>query len=308
MINLRFHIVSLVAVFLALAIGIAVGATVVDQGLVSQLNRDIDGFDRQLRERARTIESLKANLAKSDRFATEGEARIVFGRLAAVPVLVVAGAGVDETFVKGVRTQLQAAGAMLQGELRLEPRLAMPADADLTAARAALGAASEREATLRFLLLQRFADAVVKPGETPTLASLAAAAFVEFRSADGRLTATVPALAGGTRIIAVSGASTLIPDTAFLLPFLRAISADGTARALAVEAVSPTIAGAQRSGTVFVSAVRGDPDLATRVSTVDDFDELSGRVAAVFATEDLGRNVVGSYGTGKGATRLLPAA
>lgn len=307
-INLRFHIVSLVAVFLALGIGIAVGATVVDQGLVSQLNRDIDGFDRQLRQRAVTIESLKAQLAKSERFAKEGEARIIRGRLTAVPVLLVAPAGVDETVVQGVRLELMAAGAIIQGELHLDPRVALTTAADLTAAHDALGAASERESTIRHLLRQRVVDAVVKPGETPSLANLASSGFFEFRSPEGQVTAAIPVFAGGTLIVAVSGPASAVPDEAFLLPFLRALSADGTARALSIEAVvTPTIEGAQRSGPVFVSAIRDDPLLATKVSTVDDFDELSGRVASVFAAEDLGRKIVGSYGTGKGATRLLPA-
>lgn len=308
MINLRFHIVSLVAVFLALAIGIAVGATVVDQGLVSQLNRDIDGFDRQLRERAETIKSLEAQLTVSEQFAAEGETRIIRGRLAAVPVLLVAAVGVDENVVAGVRTEMIAAGAALQGELRMAPRLALPDAADLTAAREALGAASEREGTIRFLLRQRVVDAVVKPTETPSLASLAIAGFLDYRAADGVATPTVPVFAGGTRVIAVSGLSAAIADDVFLLPFLRALTADGVPRALAIEAVAPTVEGAQRSGSVFVSAIRDDPSLATRVSTIDDFDEFSGRVAAVFAAEDLGRNIVGAYGTGKGATRLLPAA
>ena len=134
MINLRFHIVSLVAVFLALAIGIAVGATVVDQGLVSQLNRDIDGFDRQLTARAATIESLEAQVAKDERFAKESEARIVRGRLAAVPVLMVTAAGVDDAIVQSVRLELMAAGAVMQGELRLEERMALTSPADFAAA------------------------------------------------------------------------------------------------------------------------------------------------------------------------------
>ena len=185
----------------------------------------------------------------------------------------------------------------------------MTSATDLAAARDLLGAASEREATIRYLFNQRVVDAMVKPAETPSLANLAAAGFFEYRSPDGQVTASVPVFAGGTRVVALSGPASLVADASFLLPFLRALSADGVARALAVEAVvTPTVDGAQRSGPLFVSAVRQDSALATTVSTVDDFDELSGRVAAVFATEDLGRNIVGSYGTGKGATRLLPAA
>ena len=41
MINFRFHLVSLIAVFLALGLGILVGSTVVDQVIVDRLDREI---------------------------------------------------------------------------------------------------------------------------------------------------------------------------------------------------------------------------------------------------------------------------
>ena len=44
MINFRFHIVSLIAVFLALALGIVMGATVVNRAIVDRLNRHSDGL------------------------------------------------------------------------------------------------------------------------------------------------------------------------------------------------------------------------------------------------------------------------
>ena len=43
MINFRFHLVSLTAVFLALGIGIAVGATVVDRATVDFLETRLKG-------------------------------------------------------------------------------------------------------------------------------------------------------------------------------------------------------------------------------------------------------------------------
>ena len=42
MINFRFHIASLVAVFLALALGVVMGSTVVDRAIVESLRTQID--------------------------------------------------------------------------------------------------------------------------------------------------------------------------------------------------------------------------------------------------------------------------
>ena len=52
MINLRYHIVSLVAVFLALAIGVVVGSTALKEGTVSVLRATSNGLIRQSQERA----------------------------------------------------------------------------------------------------------------------------------------------------------------------------------------------------------------------------------------------------------------
>ena len=50
MINFRFHIVSLVAVFLALALGIVIGSTVIDRAIVDNLNDRLDTIKRESSE------------------------------------------------------------------------------------------------------------------------------------------------------------------------------------------------------------------------------------------------------------------
>ena len=42
MINFRFHVVSLIAIFLALALGVVIGAGVIDRGVVDTLNNRLD--------------------------------------------------------------------------------------------------------------------------------------------------------------------------------------------------------------------------------------------------------------------------
>jgi hypothetical protein len=55
-----------------------------------------------------------------------------------------------------------------------------------------------------------------------------------------------------------------------------------------------------------VAPIREDGELSSRVSTVDDLDIVQGQVAVIAAMADLGRGVVGHYGYGKGAGRVLP--
>jgi len=58
---------------------------------------------------------------------------------------------------------------------------------------------------------------------------------------------------------------------------------------------------------VVLANVRDDEGLRVRLSTVDDFDLVDGRIATVLATADLGRDVTGRYGFGAGAEAPMPA-
>ena len=42
MINFRFHLVSLIAIFLALALGVVIGAGVIDRGVVDTLDNRLE--------------------------------------------------------------------------------------------------------------------------------------------------------------------------------------------------------------------------------------------------------------------------
>lgn len=307
MINLRFHIVSLVAVFLALAIGIAVGATVVDQGLVGKLNTDIGRFDRQLRDRATTIDGLKTRVALAERLGIDGEERMIRDRLRTVPVLVVVAAGVAEEPVRAIESRLRQSGARVQGEVQILPRMQLAVPADYTDVRRALDAASQRPATLRVLLRRRLVDAIVAPESSPTIAGLVDAGFVGFR-VDGR-TAPVVTLAPGTRVVVLSGPKAALADSAFLLPFLTELALDSSARAVVGDIPAARVVdGAPRPAPRFVASVRKVRGLAARVSTVDDVDLVAGRLATVYALEDLAVNRTGHYGLSKDADSLLPAA
>src|ERR1700709_717551 len=46
MINFRFHVVSLIAIFLALALGVVIGAGVIDRGVVDALDNRLNTVER----------------------------------------------------------------------------------------------------------------------------------------------------------------------------------------------------------------------------------------------------------------------
>src|SRR5687768_1406651 len=99
MVNFRFHLVSLTAVFLALAMGIAMGATVVDRALVDQLEEQLNGVERRTERTNADNGRLQEVVGGWERFAAQSGDQLVDGRLAGLPVLVVGVHGTDRRSV-----------------------------------------------------------------------------------------------------------------------------------------------------------------------------------------------------------------
>jgi hypothetical protein len=57
----------------------------------------------------------------------------------------------------------------------------------------------------------------------------------------------------------------------------------------------------------WLAPIRDDDQLRATVSTIDDVDQIEGRVATTLALAALGRGVVGSYGSGSGADSSVPS-
>lgn len=126
MINFRFHLISLVAVFLALGVGVAMGASFVDRATVDSLRGRVDTLAENYRRRGDELDATKAQLKASDAqagsLAGEGSEALT-ARLSGQPVVVIAADGVPGDVLDGTRTSLTAANAIPGGTVRLLPSL-----------------------------------------------------------------------------------------------------------------------------------------------------------------------------------------
>lgn len=114
MITYRHHVVSLVAVFLALAIGVALGG-----GPLSELGRD---EAKQAPARAVTQQARLA-AGYGDTFAAATAEQLYDGRLADRPVAVLAMPGADDGTVAGLTEQVELAGGSVTGRYNAQPAL-----------------------------------------------------------------------------------------------------------------------------------------------------------------------------------------
>src|SRR3954452_7903504 len=95
MISFRFHVVSITAVFLALAIGIVVGSTYVDNAVVDQLRNRITSVSETLDVRKAESDQLRSDLGDANDYIDASADYAVTDRLTDVPVLLLAARGVD---------------------------------------------------------------------------------------------------------------------------------------------------------------------------------------------------------------------
>ncbi|MCU1496930.1 MAG: hypothetical protein JWM47_883 [Acidimicrobiales bacterium] len=123
MINFRYHIVSITAVFLALGIGTALGSTFLSGTTVDLLNRNIRSAEARIEE-TRTENRRLSQIDEEARardlaLLLDGSDRLVGDLLVDRPVLVVLGPGVDDGLANGVRRMIEATGADLRATLVL---------------------------------------------------------------------------------------------------------------------------------------------------------------------------------------------
>jgi hypothetical protein len=173
MINLRYHIVSITAVFLALGIGVALGGTFLDQATVDVLNRNIRNAEERISETNAENRLLEQQLreaeARDEALTTVGAPYLVPDQLTGRPVLLVAAPGVDQDEVEGLLTLLAESGADVQGTLELRDSLLLADDVDAELA-AAVGLVEPGPAQLRSVAHARLRSALLAAGSVDVAA------------------------------------------------------------------------------------------------------------------------------------------
>ncbi|HEX7995860.1 MAG TPA: copper transporter, partial [Streptosporangiaceae bacterium] len=119
MIDFRYHLVSIVAVFLALAIGIVVGTQAVAPAVQSGLHTLSKNEAGQINSLYAHNSQLKAQIAANESFAQAAEGTLLHGLLSGERVVLVLAPGTDGSTVDGVTNALRHAGASVTGQVVL---------------------------------------------------------------------------------------------------------------------------------------------------------------------------------------------
>jgi hypothetical protein len=122
-ITFRYHIVTLVSVFLALAIGIALGGGPLKGEVDNSLVKELAARKKTEKEQRVTIRELRAAAAFSDGFAKATAPTVLSGTLKGVSVAVVSLPEARQTTVTELQSLVRTAGARLVGSYRVGDKL-----------------------------------------------------------------------------------------------------------------------------------------------------------------------------------------
>lgn len=119
MIDFRYHLVSIIAVFLALAVGLVVGATALAPKTEAALSRLQTELSRRNNSLGKTNGALKNQVSADQIFGQAAAPRLLPGLLTGEKAVLVIAPGAAGAVATGVTAALRRAGATVTGEINL---------------------------------------------------------------------------------------------------------------------------------------------------------------------------------------------
>ena len=288
MISLRYHAVSIAAVFLALAVGVFLGASGLSDRVLSAVSTTRDDLGTQVDQLTVQRDSLLASQASADQFAARIGPSVVKGLLPGqtVALVTIGATPADRDAVAAL------IGPARADQLRELTAQLLPSGAQLPAAS---DPGSLAGGLLSSVVALRDGRAQADPGQIQAVVSgLASAGFVT----------PGPVPAPANLVMVVTGSTFSGPDAgdAAAVPARMATELDRGAKGAVLVGRTGSAA-----ATGAVGVARADRTATAGLSTVDDIDTGSGRVAAVLALREQLDGKAGAYGSGPKADASVPA-
>ncbi|RBY81454.1 copper transporter [Blastococcus sp. TF02-09] len=312
MIDFRYHLVSLIAVFLAVTLGIVIGTTALNGPILDDLESQVDALEQDKRSLEDRSQTLEGRLDSSDEFQLAVAPVLVDGALADDTVLlVVADEDVDTGDVEEVSALITEAGGTVTGQITLTPAFSDPAS-ESSLQSYATGSGKPSGITLPEvddagqLVGSLLAQVLMVPAGdgTPPDSAATSSVLAGLPALEVLRTDSDSVTAADYAVVLTSGELTgddAADRNATLVELVAALDANGSGVVVAGDAVS-----ARDNG--LVGTVRNDPDLSSSVSTVDNVGTPAGRISTVLALRAEGEGTSGAYGTGGNTQPVPPVA
>jgi hypothetical protein len=319
MIDFRYHLVSIVAVFLALAIGLVLGSTELQGTVIDGLRATSDSLNSQLAGQRAQREAYQAQVSADQSFASANETALLKNLLTGQSVVLITEPGAQGGVVSGITTAAKDAGATITGTIALQNKfydISTTTEAALneidgnfaSADGISLVTASNQQTANQQQAAQLIAMASVTKATTtttpdvtltPTQAQSVLSTFQQGGYISGQPTDKATLAIIVTPGSAPSDGSS-DPANQVLVAVAQEYAAESTA----------TVAAGNTSGDPSGSAmsVLRSSNVAADVSTIDNADTATGQITVIQALANQAQGgKAGPYGVDSGATSGGPS-
>ena len=309
-ISLRYHVISIGAVFLALAVGVVLGSTTLSGTLLSGLTDQKSQLGQQVSDLQAQRNTLNAQLASADSFAKTVGPMALRGSLDRRTVVLISTDDARPVDRDALKNLVKAAGATVTGEVQLTSSFTNPAKSD----------------QLREVVTRLLPTGVQLPtaGDPGTLAGGLIGPLVLISKSDNKPQASTEETTAAFTGLNDGGFVTVSDDfrPAQLAIVLTggAESGDGAGdRASTIarfaaqvdrSGAGTVLAGTAHSadGTGPIGIVRADTAATSVLSTVDNVDAASGQIVTILALREQLEGKSGRYGVAGTAQAVAPGA
>jgi len=310
-IDFRYHLVSIVSIFMALAVGIVLGAGPLKGDIGTRLTEQMTALRAEKTQLRTDLDTVRRDAAARDTFSAAMAPAVMKGRLAGKTVALVVAPGVDADLVKSVTGSLASAGARVGSTVTLTDNWADPSKATVrntvaspfaSLVKAPVGASPDQLASTVL------ARAILTGSDysTERLPTSATAALNGLKAGD-LISVTPDQIVPSSSVVFLGGAvkgSTKAETEARLAAYVQLVRVlDAAGSGVVVVAKTNTT---DRGSADLVAAVRAESDAVKVISTVDDADLPMGQGTLVLALAEQQSGGAGQYGLASDAKAILP--
>jgi hypothetical protein len=313
LIDFRYYLVSIVSIFLALAVGIVLGAGPLQGDIGTRLTEQITALRAEKTQLRNNLDTVNRDAAARDTFFSAVAPAVMKGRLTGKTVALVVEPGVDADLVTSATTALTQAGAKVGSTVTLTDAWADPSKSALrntvaspyaTLTTAPLGAGNPDQLAATVLaqaILAGTANSTVRltPEASAALNGLEAGNLINTTPDQIVPSSSVVFLSGS-----VKGSNQQDTDArlAAYVQLVRSLDAGGSG---VVVAAKSNTTDATKSADL-VAAVRKNSGALKTISTVDDADLPMGQGTLILALAQQYAGGAGQYGLAGDAKAILP--
>jgi hypothetical protein len=324
-IDFRYHLVSIVAVFLALALGIVLGSTELQPAAYNFLNSTSAKLQNQLDQAASQRDVAEQQASQGEQYAQAVEPTVLHDLLTGQRLLIVTEPGAQSSVVSGISTAAIDAGATVTGQINLQPKFfdtsgTAQDSLNQTTQDVAQTASIQLDTSATY---QQQAAQVIASEILTTASGAPASGSPGSRSGGGDQSANAATMLqayAASQFLSTTG-QPAAPATLAIVVTPQNAPSDGSAdqldqvliplvQELAAKSSATVVVGSSAgSGPGSPIAVLRSNDVSNQVSTVDDADLVSGQTVAIQAlAARLAGGKAGSYGfTANGASAIAPS-